>query len=193
VEAEYQLIAANSRIGAARAAFFPRIALTGLVGLASTALTSLISGGAFNFSGGVNASVPIFDAGANRGNLDYARAQRELFVARYEQTIQTAFREVGDALARRGTMADQFAAQTRLVADAQDNYRLTEARYREGIENFLATLVAQRTLYAAQQSLARTRLERAVNLADLYRTIGGDSLIETHGFAPAGVAPPPAP
>jgi multidrug efflux system outer membrane protein len=190
VEAEYQLIAANARIGAARAAFYPRISLTGLAGLASTALTSLFSGGAFNFSGGVNASIPIFDAGANRANLQYARAQRELFVARYEQTIQTAFREVADALARRGTMADQLAAQTRLVADADDNYRLTNARYREGIENFLATLVAQRTLYSAQQSLTRTRLERAANLADLYRTLGGDALIETHGFTDPGAQPP---
>lgn len=189
VEAEYQLIAANARIGAARAALYPRISLTGLAGLASTALTSLFSGGAFTWSAGANASLPIFDAGANRANLQYARAQRELFLARYERTIQTAFREVADALARRATMAEQLAAQIRLVADAQDNYRLTEARYREGIENFLATLVAQRTLYQAQQSLARTRLERAVNLADLYRTLGGDAPIETQRFAPA--APPP--
>jgi multidrug efflux system outer membrane protein len=188
VEAEYQLIAANARIGAARAAFFPRISLTGLLGLASSALTSLFSGGAFSWSAGANASLPIFDAGANKGNLAYAKAQRELFLARYEQTIQTAFREVSDALARRGTMAAQFAAQTRLVADAEDNYRLTEARYREGIENFLATLVAQRTLYSAQQSLTRTRLERATNLADLYRTLGGDALIDTRDLEAAGAA-----
>ncbi|MEA3032783.1 MAG: outer membrane protein multidrug efflux system [Sphingomonadales bacterium] len=185
VEAEYQLIAANARIGAARAAFFPRISLTGLLGLASSALTALFTGGAFTWSAGASASLPIFDAGANKGNLAYARAQRELFLARYEKTIQTAFREVSDALARRGTMAAQFAAQSRLVADAEDNYRLTEARYREGIENFLATLVAQRTLYSAQQSLTRTRLERAVNLADLYRTLGGDALIDTQAFAAA--------
>jgi multidrug efflux system outer membrane protein len=184
VEAEYQLIAANARIGAARAAFFPRISLTGLLGLASTALTSLFTGGAFTWSAGASASLPIFDAGANKGNLAYARAQRELFLARYEQIIQTAFREVSDALARRGTMAAQFGAQSRLVADAEDNYRLTEARYREGIENFLATLVAQRTLYSAQQSLTRTRLARAVNLADLYRTLGGDALIDTGTFSP---------
>ncbi|MBV8686562.1 MAG: efflux transporter outer membrane subunit [Alphaproteobacteria bacterium] len=183
VEAEFQLRAANARIGAARAAFFPTISLTGLLGLASGGLTSLFSGGAFNFNAGVNASVPIFDAGANRGNLQYARAQRELFLARYEQTIQTAFREVSDALARRGTIGEQFGAESRLVADAQDNYRLTDARYREGIENFLATLDAQRTLYSAQQRLVRTRLERATNLADLYRTLGGDALIDTGSFA----------
>jgi len=182
VEAEFQLRAANARIGAARAAFFPTISLTGLLGLASTGLTGLFSTGAFNFNAGASASVPIFDAGANRGNLQYARAQRELFLARYEQAIQTAFREVSDALARRGTIGAQFAAQTRLVADAQDNYNLTQARYREGIENFLATLDAQRTLYSAQQSLVRTRLERATNLASLYRTLGGDSLIDTASF-----------
>jgi multidrug efflux system outer membrane protein len=179
VEAEFQLRAANARIGAARAAFFPTISLTGLLGLASTGLTGLFSTGAFNFNAGAAASVPIFDAGANRGNLQYARAQRELFLARYEQAIQTAFREVSDSLARRGTIGAQFAAQTRLVADAQDNYNLTQARYREGIENFLATLVAQRTLYSAQQSLVRTRLERATNLASLYRTLGGDALVDT--------------
>jgi multidrug efflux system outer membrane protein len=182
VEAEYNLRAANARIGAARAAFFPTISLTGLLGLASSGLTGLFSGGAFNFSGGANASLPIFDAGANRGNLQFARAQRELFLARYEQTIQTAFREVSDALARRGTIGAQFAAQTRLVADAQDNYTLTQARYREGIENFLATLDAQRTLYSAQQSLVRTRLERATNLATLYQSLGGDALIDTASF-----------
>ncbi|MFL6856640.1 MAG: efflux transporter outer membrane subunit [Allosphingosinicella sp.] len=184
VEAEYQLIAANARIGAARAAFFPRISLTGLLGVASSALTSLISGGAFNFTAGANATLPIFDAGANQGNLQYARAQRDLFLARYEQTIQTAFREVADALARRGTMSAEIASQTRLVASASDYFALSTARYREGIDNFLDVLIAQRSLYSAQQSLTRARLERATNLADLYRTLGGDALIETQGFAP---------
>jgi multidrug efflux system outer membrane protein len=182
VEAEYNLRAANARIGAARAAFFPTISLTGLLGLASSGLTGLFSTGAFNFNAGANASFPIFDAGANRGNLQYARAQRELFLARYEQAIQPAVREVADALARRGTIGAQVAAQTRLVADAEDNYTLTQARYREGIENFLATLDAQRTLYSARQSLARTRLERATNLARLYQTLGGDALIDTASF-----------
>jgi multidrug efflux system outer membrane protein len=179
VDAEFQLRAANARIGAARAAFFPRISLTGLLGLASSSLTGLFSGGAFSFNGGANASLPIFDAGANRANLALARAQRDLAVARYEQVIQTAFREVSDALARRGTIGQQVAAQTDLVAAALDNFNLTQARYRGGIENFLSSLDAQRTLYSAQQSLVRTRLERATNLVDLYRTLGGDSLIET--------------
>ncbi|MBV9932146.1 MAG: efflux transporter outer membrane subunit [Alphaproteobacteria bacterium] len=183
VEAEFQLIAANARIGAARAAFFPRISLTGLLGLASNALASLFTGGAFNYTAGVNASLPIFDAGATRGNLQYAQAQRALFLARYEQTIQTAFREVSDALARRGTIGAQFAAQTRLVAAAQDSFTLNEARYRNGIASFLDVLDAQRTLYTAQRSLIATRLTRATNLADLYRTLGGDQTIDTATIA----------
>jgi multidrug efflux system outer membrane protein len=178
VDAEYQLRAASARIGAARAAFFPRISLTGLLGLASSSLTGLFSGGAFNWTAGASASVPIFDAGANRGNLAFARAQRDLFLARYEQVIQTAFREVSDALARRGTIDAQMRAQTDLTAAARDNYALNEARFRGGIDTFLNSLIAQRTLYTAEQDLVRTRLERATNLADLYRTLGGDALIE---------------
>ncbi|HEY0313317.1 MAG TPA: efflux transporter outer membrane subunit [Allosphingosinicella sp.] len=183
VEAEFSLISTNARIGAARAAFFPRISLTGLLGLASNALGALFTGGAFNYTAGANVSLPIFDAGANRGNLQYAEAQRQLFVARYEQTIQTAFREVSDALARRGTIGAQFAAQTRLVAAARDSYALNEARYRNGIASFLEVLDAQRTLYTAEQSLVRTRLTRATNLADLYRTLGGDQTIDTATIA----------
>jgi outer membrane protein, multidrug efflux system len=185
VEAEYQLRAANARIGAARAAFFPTISLTGLLGLASNTLTGLFSGNAFNFHAGANAAVPIFDGGANRGNIAFARAQRELFVAQYEKAIQTAFREVADALARRGTIEAQVAAQNDLVAHSRDAYVLNEARYRIGIDEFLNTLVAQRTLYTSQQSLVRTRLARATNLADLYTTLGGDSLIDTAAFPQA--------
>jgi multidrug efflux system outer membrane protein len=185
VEAEYQLRAANARIGAARAAFFPTISLTGLLGLASSTLTGLFSGSAFNFHAGGDASLPIFDGGANRGNLAFARAQRDLFVAQYEKAIQTAFREVSDALARRGTIEAQVAAQSDLVAHSLDDYTLSEARYRIGIDEFLNTLVAQRTLYTSQQSLVRTRLARATNLADLYTTLGGDSLIDTGTFPQA--------
>lgn len=178
VEAEYQLRAANARIGAARAAFFPTISLTGLLGLASNTLTGLFSGSAFNFHAGGSASVPIFDGGANRGNLAFARAQQQLFLAQYEQTIQTAFREVSDALARRGTIEAQVAAQADLVAHSRDAYNLNVERYRIGIDEFLNTLVAQRTLYTSEQSLIRTRLARATNLSDLYQTLGGDALIE---------------
>ena len=178
VQAEYQLRAANAEIGAARAAFFPRISLTAFAGLASTALSSLFSGGAFGWSVQPGATLPIFDGGANRGNLALSRAQRELALARYEQSIQTAFRDVADALARRGTIGNQFSAQSDLVAHAADNYRLAYARYREGIDQFLTTLDSQRVLYAAQNSLVTARLERADNLVQIYRALGGDALVD---------------
>ena len=188
VQAEYQLRAANAQIGAARAAFFPRISLTAIAGLASTALGSLFTGGAFSWAVQPGATLPIFDGGANRGNLALARAQHELYLARYEQTIQTAFREVADALARRGTIGAQYAAQSHLVAAASDNYALADARYRAGIDNYLSSLDAQRTLYSARGSLVATRLIRATNLVDLYRALGGDALIEGPLDAPPAAA-----
>ncbi len=174
IEAEYRLRAANAQIGAARAAFFPRISLTGLAGFASTALGSLFSGGAFTASITPSATVPIFDGGANRGNLDVARAQFHAATATYQKTIQSAFRDVADALARRATISDQAGAQVRLENAARDTAMLTEARYRGGVASFLESLDAQRSLYSARRSLASTRLIRARNLVDLYRAIGGD-------------------
>ncbi len=176
VEAEFRLRAANARIGAARAAFFPRISLTGVAGFASTALSSLFSGGAFNWSASPSAAVPIFDGGANRGNLIVARGQAAAAGATYQRTIQTAFRDVVDALARRMTIADQAAAQQRLVDAARDTAFLTEARYKGGVATFLECLDAQRSLYSARRSLALTRLVRAANLVDFYRALGGDQL-----------------
>jgi multidrug efflux system outer membrane protein len=121
--------------------------------------------------------VPIFDGGANRGNLLYAQAQRDIAVAQYKKTVQTAFSEVADALARRGTIDAQVAAQVELQAAAEDTNALQTARYREGIDPFLNTLDTQRTLYAARQALAQARLIRADNLVTLYRVLGGDELI----------------
>jgi outer membrane protein, multidrug efflux system len=178
VEAEYRLRSANARIGAARAAFFPSISLTGLVGFASPSLSALFSDDSFNWSVRPNASLTIFDAGANSGNLAFAWAQRELFLAQYEQTIQTAFREVADALARQGTLREQLAAQQLLVDAARDSYRLAEARYRGGVDSFLASLEAQRTLFSARQSLLAARLSRAQTLVALYRVLGGDAFSE---------------
>ena len=178
VQAELELMAANARIGAARAAFFPTISLTGSAGFASSALSALFSGGAFRWSAGPGLTLPIFDGGATSGNLAYAKAQRALAVAQYERAIQTAFREVADALARRGTIDAELAARQDNAAAALDNYRLSDARYRAGIADFLASLDAQRTLYAAQQSLAAARLLRADSLVELYRAIGGDELTD---------------
>jgi len=179
VEAEYQLRAANARIGAARAAFFPRIALTAVAGLASGGLSSLFSGGAFTWTVAPSATLPIFDWGANAGNLAYARAQREGLLAAYQKSIQTAFREVSDALARRGTIDAEVRADQLNLTAAQDTFTLGTARYRQGIDPYLNTLVAQRDLYSARQTMVNIRLTRAQNLVSLYQTLGGDQLVET--------------
>lgn len=175
MEAEFQLRAANAEIGAARAALFPNISLTGLLGLASSSLSGLLSGG-LGWSASAAASMPIFDAGASRSNVRRTLAQREAAAAGYQRSIQSAFREVGDSLARQGTAADELRARQAQEASAADNYRLADARYRAGIDDFLASLDAQRTYYAAQQSLVLMRLDAASNLVDLYRALGGDSL-----------------
>ena len=176
VQAEYQLRAANADIGAARAALFPKITLTGLLGLASSALTGLFSGGAFAWSAGTNVAYPIFNAGASRENVRLAEADRDAAVANYQKTIQTAYRDVADALARRGTMGEQLRARKANTAAAGETYRLDVARYEAGIDPFLESLVAQRSYYAAQQQLALTRLAAASNLVDLYRALGGETL-----------------
>jgi len=177
VEAEYQLRAANAQIGAARAALFPRITLTGLLGLASSALTKLFTGGAFGWQAGADASYTIFQAGAGRANVRLTEAQRSAALATYQKAIQTAFREVADALARRGTMDEELGARQRQQAAAADAYVLSEARYRAGIDNFLATLDAQRSYYSTQQIVVQTKLTAAQNRVDLYQALGGDSLL----------------
>ncbi len=177
VQAEYQLRSANAQIGAARAALFPRISLTGLLGFASTALSSLFTDDAFNWTVNPSVTYPIFRAGAGQAGVAESEAERDAALATYEGTIQTAFREVADALARRGTITDQMTAQERLVAAAADNFRLSDARYRGGIDSFLQSLTAQRSLYSAQRSLVATRLAEATNLVTLYRVLGGDSLL----------------
>ncbi|WP_033921821.1 efflux transporter outer membrane subunit [Sphingomonas sp. 37zxx] len=184
VRAEYVLRAANARIGVARAQFFPAISLTGVTGFASNALGSLFTNRAFTYNGGADLNVPLFDGGFNRGNLETTQAQRDIAIAQYRLAIQTAFREVSDALARRGVVAEQYAAQLALQEAAADTFRLSDARYREGIDGFLTTLDAQRTLYTARRSLALTRLVRADNLVTLYRTLGGADLVPEASIAP---------
>lgn len=178
VQAEYQLRAANAQIGAARAALFPKISLTGLLGFASSALSGLFTGGAFTWSASADASVPIFDAGAGKANVRLTEAQKDAAVATYQRAVQTAFREVADGLARRGTIGDLLRAQQANMEAAADTYRLTDALYREGIDSFLFSLDAQRSYYSAQQSLVLSRLEGATNLVTLYQTLGGDSLYQ---------------
>lgn len=188
LEAEYQLRAANAEIGAARAALFPKISLTGLLGLASEALARLFTGGAFGWTAGASATYSIFNGGAARSNVRLTEAQRTAALAVYEKAIQTAFRDVSDALARRGTMLEEVDARQRQAAAAQDNLKLNEARYRAGIDSFLSTLDAQRSYYSSVRTLVATRLEEGQNLVDLYQALGGDELIRTSpvGPAPAG-------
>jgi len=179
MEAEFQLRAENAQIGAARAALFPRITLTGLLGVATGALGSLFTGGAFGWTAGANAAYTIFQGGAGHANVRLSEAQRNAAVASYQKAIQSAFRDVSDALARRGTMNDEIAARQRNQAAAADNYTLTEARYRAGIDPFLTVLVAQRSLYTSQQQMVQTKLIAAQNIVDTYQAIGGDTLLQT--------------
>ena len=187
VEAEYNLRAANADIGAARAELFPRISLTGVVGFASRALSSLFTGGAFTYSAGPSASYSIFRAGAARAGVAFSQAQRDAALASYERAIQVAFRETADALARQGTLADQLAANVLNRDAALDTFRLTELRYRGGIDPFLSSLDAQRSLFAAERTLVSTRLVAAQNRVALYRVLGGDATLEATGDGPKPV------
>jgi multidrug efflux system outer membrane protein len=189
VQAEYELRATNAEIGAARAALFPRISLTGLVGFASTALSSLFDNGAFNYSVAPSVGYPIFQAGAARANVRFTEAQRDAALATYEKAIQTAFQETADALARQGTIADQIGANRRLVAATADTLQLTDASYRGGVTPFLNTLDAQRSLYSAQRTLVTTQLAAASNRVTLYRVLGGDSSLEATADGPRSVTP----
>jgi multidrug efflux system outer membrane protein len=173
LRAEHQLKSANANIGAARAAFFPSLSLTASSGLASTELSDLFSNGTSVWSVGPSLSLPIFNGGANVANLSYANAQRDLYVSQYELAIQTAFREVADALAVRGTIQEQLDAQRALVDAAADSYQLAEARYSKGVDSFLNALDAQRTLYNAEKSLVSARLTASDNVVTLYRVLGG--------------------
>lgn len=174
LQAEFALRAANATIGAARAARFPRISLTGALGFASDALGSLFDGGRFAWSGSGGAGLPIFEGGAGRARVKLSEAQRDAALAAYERAIQTAFREVSDALARQGTLAAQINATARRVAAAEDTARLTDASYRGGVSSFLASLDAQRSLYAAQQQQISIRLVSATNRIALYRALAID-------------------
>ncbi|MEN6533014.1 MAG: efflux transporter outer membrane subunit [Bryobacteraceae bacterium] len=171
--AEHQLKAAYANIGAARAAFFPRIALTGGGGLLSSALSELFSPRARTWMFSPQAVLPIFDSGARKANLKIAQVDRDLAVAEYEKAIQTAFREVSDSLVLRGKLLEQENAQAALVKSLDDTYRLSDTRYKAGIDSYLSVLVAQRALYGAQQVLISVRQYRLSNLVNLYKVLGG--------------------
>jgi multidrug efflux system outer membrane protein len=175
VQAEYLLRAANADIGVARAELFPRISLTGLAGLASDTLGSLLSGDAFPTTVAGNLAYTIFDAGGRRANVAVSEAERDAALAAYELAIQTAFREVADALATQGTIGEQLRAARTNSEAAADAAGLTEARYRGGIDSFLANLVAQRSLYTARRSETAVMLAGVRNRIDLYRALGADA------------------
>jgi multidrug efflux system outer membrane protein len=171
--AEHDLQAANANIGAARALLFPSLTLTATGGIASTALGALFTGPAAVFTLAPSLALPLFRGGANRANLDFTETQKLLFIASYELAIQSAFREVADALAARGTLQEQLAAQTALVDAATRSFELAQARYQAGVDAFLTTLVSQRALYAAKNSLLATQLAALGNRVTLYRVLGG--------------------
>ncbi|VWC87176.1 efflux transporter outer membrane subunit [Burkholderia lata] len=171
--AEHQLMAANANIGAARAAFFPSISLTASGGTASASLRNLFDPGSAAWSFGPTISVPIFDYGRNSANLAVSKVNRDIEVATYQKAVQTAFREVSDALDGRATWGRQETAQRLLVEASQSAYRLSDVRYREGVDGYVNVLVNQRSLYDAQQNLVKVRLARMSNTVDLYRALGG--------------------
>ena len=174
--AERQLRAANANIGAARAAFFPSISLTATAGTASSSLGGLFAAGSGAWTFIPQVSLPIFNAGANRANLQVAETDRDITLARYEKAIQSAFREVADALAQRATLDARLDAQHKLVDASAASYRLSEARYQKGVDSYLSALDAQRSLYAARQSLVSLKLSAATNAITLYKVLGGGNL-----------------
>ena len=173
VEAEHTLRSANANIGAARAAFFPSISLTGSGGTESKSISGLFSGGSAVWSFAPSITLPIFTAGANKAHLGYARAEDQIAVAQYEKAIQTAFREVADTLAQSGTIAERLRAQQAEVAAAEESLHLAEALYARGSDSYLDVLTAQRTYYAAQQSLISVQLVKSDNVITLYKVLGG--------------------
>ncbi|WP_322092334.1 efflux transporter outer membrane subunit [Paraburkholderia bannensis] len=173
MSAEHQLLSQNANIGAARAAFFPRITLTASGGTASASLRDLFDPGSAAWSFGPSITMPIFDYGRNSANLEVAKVNRDIAVANYQKSIQTAFREVSDALDGRATWAQEESAQRELVAASQSAYDLSSKRYRQGVDGYVDVLVNQRSLYDAQQNLVKIQLSRMNNAVDLYRALGG--------------------
>src|SRR5947207_1628631 len=171
--AEHTLKAANADIGAARAAFFPRILLTGSAGTASAKLTDLFTGPSATWSHSPQLTIPVFDVGGNRAKLDVSKVSKKIEIANYEKAIQTAFREVADALAVRSILDEKLKAQERLLGAQQKRFDITHARYRQGVDSYVDVLLAQQDLYAAEQNLLQFQAARLLNAITLYRSLGG--------------------
>ncbi len=173
ISAEHQLMAANANIGAARAAFFPSISLTSNVGTMSPSFSNLFSAGQGSWLFQPTINLPIFTAGRLKGNLDYATLQKDINVATYEKTIQTAFKEVADGLASRETYREQVVSQGNFVEANQVYYDLADQRYQAGIDSYMTLLDAQRQLFSSQQSLISVRLAQLTSEVSLYKALGG--------------------
>ncbi|MBH2001819.1 MAG: TolC family protein [Moraxellaceae bacterium] len=171
--AEYQLKAAGANIGAAKARMYPNISLTGSTGYASTELKDLFKSGGFSWSVGPSIDLPIFDWGTRKANIKIAETEQQIALADYEKAIQSAFREVNDALATHAHTEDRLNAQRRLVSATDTTYKLSTARFRTGIESYLTVLDAQRSAYAAQQSLLMLEHTKLNNQIELYKALGG--------------------
>ena len=172
-QSEQLLMAANANIGAARAAFFPRISLTATVGSASSHLTDLFKSGSYGWSLAPQLLLPIFDAGRNTAGLGSANAGRDIAIAQYEKSIQNAFKEVSDALAARATLGEQLRAQQAQATAESVRFKLADLRYQNGISSYLDVLDAQRSLFTVQQSLVQTRLAQLQSHVTLYKVLGG--------------------
>lgn len=172
-QAEFQLLAANANIGAARAAFFPKITLTSTLGRASNDLAQLFQSSALGWSFGAQILQPLFDAGRNESNLKIAQASRAMAQAQYEKTVQTAFREVSDGLASRAALQAQWHAQTTQTEAETDRSRLAQLRYSQGASSYLDVLDAERALFTAQQAMILVQSQHAQNTVALYRALGG--------------------
>ncbi|WP_244847997.1 efflux transporter outer membrane subunit [Caballeronia sp. SL2Y3] len=192
MEAEQNLLAANANIGAARAAFFPSISLTGSFGTLSPTLGGLFKPGSAAWSFAPTITLPIFQGGQNQANLDLANIQKNIQIAAYEKAIQSAFRDVADGLAARGTYDQQIRALERDTAAEQRRLDLSTMRYRQGVDSYLNVLTAQQDLYSVQQTLITVRTERLANLVNLYQALGG-GWVEHTGDAPRPADAPAMP
>ncbi|MGF6695117.1 multidrug efflux system outer membrane protein [Metapseudomonas resinovorans] len=173
LQAEHLLKSANANIGAARAAFFPSVSLTANAGSMSNELSGLFDAGSGSWLFQPSISLPIFNAGRLKANLDYTELQKDIQVAQYEKAIQVAFQEVSDGLAARTTYQQQLGAQRALVKTTEEYYRLAERRYRTGVDSYLTLLDAQRQLFSARQQLIGDRLNQLASEVNLYKALGG--------------------
>lgn len=184
LQAEYNLKAAGANIAVARAAYFPTISLASSVGVRSDSLSNLFESDSFGWSFGPNISVPIFDAGRLDANYDVAKIEREQSLTNYEDSIQTAFREVSDVLATRATLGEQLRTQYRLQDNFDQTYQIADARFRAGISNYLDVLDAQRSLFATQQGILDLELQKLISQVELYQALGGGANLDVPSIIP---------